>query len=288
MAHLHYLAARTLPAVLGAAGAVSVSSCGEALSPKELREFICVKNEALSADTHKIRLGFGYKNDTLGLPVASCLSICASIDGKNVSRPYTPVSTRDQVGFADFVIKKYPPRTDGKAGGLAAHLCALKPGESVKMKGPWKKLSYTANAYSHIGMVAGGTGITPMLQVLMEIVNNPEDKTKVTLVFANKSEDDILLRQTLDEMSAKHSNFDVVYTVDKPTGSWGGETGFVNAAMIKRTGLPAPGTPGGMTFICGPPPMMKSVCGPKDKKEQGEVGGVLSEMGYAPSEIYKF
>ena len=43
-----------------------------------------------------------------------------------------------------------------------------------------------------------------------------------------------------------------------------------------------------MTFICGPPPMMKSVCGPKDKKEQGEVGGVLSEMGYAPSEIYKF
>ena len=59
MAHLHYLAARTLPAVIGAAGAVSVSSCGEALSPKELREFICVKNEALSADTQKIRLGFG-------------------------------------------------------------------------------------------------------------------------------------------------------------------------------------------------------------------------------------
>ena len=37
-------------------------------------------------------------------------------------------------------------------------------------------------------MIAGGTGITPMLQVIREILSNPEDKTEISLIFANQSE----------------------------------------------------------------------------------------------------
>lgn len=33
--------------------------------------------------------------------------------------------------------------------------------------------------------IAGGTGITPMLQVVSEVLRNPEDKTEVSLVFGN-------------------------------------------------------------------------------------------------------
>ena len=39
------------------------------------------------------------------------------------------------------------------------HVSSVKyewPSSDAQPKGPWKKLSYTANAYSHIGMVAGG------------------------------------------------------------------------------------------------------------------------------------
>ena len=161
------------------------------------------------------------------MPVASCLTIAAEIDGATVARPYTPISTRDQTAYAEFVVKKYPPRTDGKPGGLAAHLCSLKPEvDSIKMKGPWKKIAYEPNKWEHIGMIAGGSGITPMFQVLLEILNNPEDKTKVTMIFANKTEEDILLRKQLDEMSAKDSRFKVVYTLDNPGLFWrfgGGE-----------------------------------------------------------------
>lgn len=48
-----------------------------------------------------------------------------------------------------------------------------------------------------------------MLQIAQEVVRNPEDKTEVTLVFANKSEDDILLKKELDDMVRKHKNFHV-------------------------------------------------------------------------------
>ena len=59
--------------------------------------------------------------------------------------------------------------------------------------------------------IAGGSGLTPMLQVAQEVTRNPEDKTEVTLVFANVSEDDILLRKELDDMAKKHKNFKVCW-----------------------------------------------------------------------------
>ncbi len=38
-------------------------------------------------------------------------------------------------------------------------------GETLDVKGPIIKLAYKPNMKQSIGMVAGGTGITPMLQV---------------------------------------------------------------------------------------------------------------------------
>ena len=66
-----------------------------------------------------------------------------------------------------------------------------------------------AEMLSAVVQVAGGSGITPMLQVASEIVNNPEDKTQVSLIFANQTEGDIILKDELDQMAAKHDNFQV-------------------------------------------------------------------------------
>jgi cytochrome-b5 reductase len=88
-------------------------------------------------------------------------------------------------------------------------------GDSIEVKGPITKFKYVPNSVKHIGMLAGGSGITPMLQVVKEIVNNPEDYTTVHLVFANNTTDDILLRKEIDELAAKHNNLKVSYVVAK-------------------------------------------------------------------------
>ena len=49
--------------------------------------------------------------------------------------------------------------------------------------------------YVSTGMLAGGTGITPMYQVINSILRDPSDRTQLSLVSANVGEDDILMRK---------------------------------------------------------------------------------------------
>lgn len=64
-------------------------------------------------------------------------------------------------------------------------------------------------------MIAGGTGITPCWQIIRTVTDDPEDDTEVSLLYANQCEDDILLREQLEELAAKHSNFKLHYTLDR-------------------------------------------------------------------------
>lgn len=47
------------------------------------------------------------------------------------------------------------------------------------------------------------------MQVADAILSNPADKTEVSLVYANVSEDDIILKDRIDAMEKKHPNFKV-------------------------------------------------------------------------------
>lgn len=86
----------------------------------------------------------------------------------------------------------------------------------------------------HFGMVAGGTGITPMLQVVRAIIRGRPtgDKTQVDLIFANVSPQDILLKEDLDQLAKEDSGFRVHYVLDKPPEGWTGGVGYVTADMV--------------------------------------------------------
>ena len=55
--------------------------------------------------------------------------------------------------------------------------------------------------YQTLGMVAGGTSIAPMLQVIDEVLNNPHDTTKIHLVYGNVSDQDIILKDRVDALT---------------------------------------------------------------------------------------
>ena len=76
-------------------------------------------------------------------------------------------------------------------------------GKTLQFRGPMGRFKYQPNMKEFFGMVAGGTGITPMFQVMKAILENPQDKTKICLIFGNITVDDILLKPELDAMQVR-------------------------------------------------------------------------------------
>ncbi|KAI3781901.1 hypothetical protein L2E82_11929 [Cichorium intybus] len=257
-----------------------------ALDPKKWQAFKLQEKATVSHNTHIYRFSFD-PNLKLGLDVASCLITRAPLgqdaEGKTkyVIRPYTPISDPDSKGYFDLMIKVYPE------GKLSQHFAKLNPGDTIEVKGPVEKVRYTPNMKTHIGMIAGGSGITPMLQVIEAILKNPDDNTKVSLVYGNVSPDDILLKKRLDMLAATHPNLKVFYTVDNPSKYWVGGEGYISKDMALK-GLPAP-SEDTLILVCGPPGMMQHISGDKGKdRSQGEVTGILKELGYTEEMVYKF
>jgi cytochrome-b5 reductase len=108
-------------------------------------------------------------------------------------------------------------------------------GQTMKVKGPKGAMVYTPNMVKRFGMIAGGTGITPMLQVAKAITRGrgKGDTTQVDLIFANVNPEDILLKEDLDSLAREDSRFNVYYVLNNPPEKWDGGVGFVTADMIK-------------------------------------------------------
>lgn len=185
---------------------------------------------------------------------------------------------------------QHPKFPDG--GKLSQHLESLKIGDTVEVRGPNGRCVYKGNGdfaikkdpksqpnitnYKKVGMIAGGTGITPLLAIMREVAKNPDDKTQISLLFANQSEDDILCRKELDEVAAAHPDqIKVWYTIDKGSDSWKFSVGYVDENMIKER-LPAPGDDT-IVLMCGPPPMVTYACIPN-----------LEKVGHVEARRFKF
>ena len=67
-------------------------------------------------------------------------------------------------------------------------------------------------------MLAAGTGIAPMLQVVQGILSNEDDETLIHLVYSCRTYEEILMKHTLDEMKA-YWNFSVLYVLSKVSSS---------------------------------------------------------------------
>ena len=240
------------------------------LDPKTFQALPLVKKELLSANAYRLTLALPQPNTVAGLPTGQHVSIRGLVGGKFVSRSYTPVSNNLDRGVIELVIRFY------KNGALTnGYLSKLEVGDSIELRGPKGGVRYQRGMCAKAAMVAGGTGITPMYQLIRAICEDPRDTTEVSLIYANRTEQDVLLREELDAFARKHPrNFRIFYVLDDAPESWQGGRGFVNKEMMQeRFETPCPNK---RIFLCGPPIMVHSV-----KTALGDLGyrlpGALSK-----------
>lgn len=156
------------------------------------------------------------------------------------------------------------------------------------MEGPLGRITYKGNFMFHprgkparratkLGLIPGGSGITPLYSVLNSIYKAREEGISVKMLYSNKTVDDVLCKELLDQIHQDEtaSNISVAHTLTRHEGDppAGFLKGRVNIEMLQSLGFPEPSEET-LIMICGPAAFNKHV------KE------LLTAAGYADDMIF--
>lgn len=287
-------ATTTRPSTLSSPPVQALAPVGQCQFNDSFTPVTLLAKYEVSPTSYVLRFGLPDDKKSLGLSTCACLLAGAPIgeekDGEKqlVIRPYTPISTNALDGAFDLLIKKY------ESGTMSKYLTELTPStteQPVSFKHiPFNvKIQYPFNNTKFIGMIAGGTGITPMIQALHAILGETSaNKSDVSLLYGSQNSKDILGEEMLTNWSKSHSDkFNVTHVLsnEEEGSTFKGERGFITEDLIKKS-FPAPSDGNGvMIFVCGPPAMYNALCGPREEKE---ITGILGSMGYSAEQVYKF
>jgi predicted ferric reductase len=137
-------------------------------------------------------------------------------------------------------------------GDFTSTVSKLEPGTPVYVDGPHGVFSIDQDEGPGFGLVAGGVGIAGLISTLRTMADR-NDVRPTVLVYANGDWDGVAFREELDQLKDR-LHLTLVHVLERPPAEWDGETGYVNADILRRH-LPS-GYRRFQFFICGPDPMM--------------------------------
>lgn len=143
------------------------------------------------------------------------------------------------------------------SGDFTSTIDRTREGDRAEVLGAYGRFSYVL--YGDEGdlvFIAGGIGITPLMAMIRHMHRNKEDRN-VLLLYANKTQADIVFREELDRIAASPApHLTVVHVLSRPEDSWDGPRGLVDREFLdKHCGEVA----GKAFYVCGPPPMADMV-----------------------------
>jgi nitrate reductase (NAD(P)H) len=257
------------------------------LQPRHWMKAKLCKKRIVSQDSRIFTFTLEHDRQKLGLQTGQHLMLKVADPSSakdHLLRAYTPISQTDQLGTMELLVKIYFETSKIKGGKMTTALDNLAIGSVVEFKGPVGKFTYLGNGMVSLNgkersvtsfrMICGGSGITPIFQVLRAVMQDAEDKTTCVVLDGNKSEDDILCREDLDYFAAADSSkCSIIHTLTNASSSWTGLRGRISAGHLKEHVSPRDDC---LVLICGPEAMEKSV------------GQTLLELGWDKSDVVFF
>jgi len=158
---------------------------------------------------------------------------------ENEKRPFTFTSLPID-DFLEFTIKTYPDHD-----GVTNELRKIKPGAELILHDVFGVIEYNGEGL----FIAGGAGVTPFISIFryLQLEHGVRNNK---LIFANKTSDDIILKEEFEEKLGK--NFINILsdeeTTDYAHGLIDGEFLKSNIDEFSQH-----------FYLCGPPPMMEAV-----------------------------
>ncbi|NWQ69839.1 NB5R4 reductase, partial [Neopipo cinnamomea] len=199
------------------------------------------------------------KGTHLRVPTGQHVYLKQIITGTEAVKPYTPVLPFLPLNFQEtshhdgvhiyLMIKIY------SCGLFTQALDHLQIGDSISVSNPegnFKKSQVQAS--EDLILLAGGTGFTPMVKLLNFALTEVSCLRTVKLIFFNKTEDDILWRNQLEQLALKDERFEVQFILSQPTKDWVGKQGKISSSLLSEFVKRSRKDSKVLICICGPTP----------------------------------
>eukprot|EP01041_Mallomonas_annulata_P002142 gene2142-4174_t len=250
--------------------------------PLVLRHKVCTDKPVSPAtgDLYELSFELPSATDVAGVEPGGSVEVRALINGELITRTYSPISRTDTHGHLDLWLRLSPSR-----GTMSRYLYFLQPGDALEFRlspatSPLSEMRLEEQRPQNVAFIAGGAGISPILQLLREIVHNNVPYHHVLLLWGVVRASDLIYRPLLEQMVSKHPNIEVhYYVLDKSTTpeEIHSSYGLANPDMLK--GLLSENFPpvaSTKVILCGPRKMCQAT------KE------ALSVLSYSNALLYSY
>ncbi|KAK0624452.1 Nitrate reductase (NADPH) [Lasiodiplodia hormozganensis] len=243
------------------------------LDPRAWTRATLHSKKTVSWDTRIFTFQLEHPDQLLGLPTGQhlMLRLRDPVTREAIIRAYTPISQTSQRGTVDVLVKLYLDTKERKGGKMTTALDALPLGHPVDAKGPVGKFEYLGRGRCSVNgversvkrfvMVCGGSGITPIFQVLRAVMLDADDHTRCTVLDGNRLVEDILCKADLDAfaaMSGKEEKCRLVYTLTQAEEGWEGRRGRIAGPLLEEYAPVGEVEGDSLVLLCGPEALEKS------------------------------
>ena len=169
------------------------------------------------------------------------------IDGKPVTRSYSICSSPLRAGYVEITPKRV------KNGCVSQFLNdRATVGLTVKARGPYGKFWFDEEKHRRIVLIAGGSGITPMIAML-RYIDDLCIPVEATLIYCVRREQDIFFRDEISSLRERLRQFRHVPVLSQPGTEWNGWKGHLRREILEQE---LKNLPESTFFLCGPPMFM--------------------------------
>ncbi|MFA6512008.1 MAG: FAD-dependent oxidoreductase [Patescibacteria group bacterium] len=142
-----------------------------------------------------------------------------------------------------------------KRGYFTQALSKLKAGDVVTLRAPLGFFTYPDTEAGPLVLLAGGTGIAPIMGMLRSFHYNKKENP-VTLLYSCRAEEDFLFRSEIEQLFSVHDHWTLHLTVTQGDAKEGVMQGRLTPETARRyhKRLTDP-----LYFLCGPPAMIQDL-----------------------------
>ena len=172
------------------------------------------------------------------------IALFLEVGGIRTSRPYSISSQPNQVGYYDITIRRVE-------NGLVSNflLDEVNRGDTLISSGPAGNFYFNPLLHKKTSVcIAGGSGITPFMSMIREIIECGLDRT-VYLFYGSKTTEDIIFGDEITRLADKFENIHFVPVIEEPANEYDGACGFITREVLREV---LENVEDKSFFICGP------------------------------------